>query len=102
MTRTWASFRRDESGNVFWDVVGLLLVILIPVGLFVLVYVYLRRTAPGGTVPQAASTPATTVEDADAPLKGAKTCARCGYAVKPFRGRMLGVNECPNCGSPLG
>jgi hypothetical protein len=94
------SFRRDESAGIGLDITLLTLAIVVPLALFVLLFRYLRHTAPGGIV--APSTAPAPLPDSDtAKIAGAKKCKRCGVDVRPAAGRIY-VKECPNCGSGLG
>lgn len=81
------------------DAILLVLAIIIPLGLFALLFRYLKNTAPGGSVP--ASVPKPPEPDSPtAKLAGAKKCKRCGVEVRPTSGRIY-AKECPNCGSGL-
>lgn len=91
------SLRSDEGANAALDAFLLLLLIVVPLGVFYLLYLYLRRTAPEGAVPSAES-PA----PAPAKMSGSSTttCPRCGLSVRPFVGHA--GRECPNCQMHLG
>jgi hypothetical protein len=80
----------------FGSLAVIVLLVAIPLALFLLLFNYLRRTAPGGEVtPQAPqATPAPS-----GPLEGSKTCTRCGFVVKAHKLRL--GTQCPNCGSGL-
>lgn len=78
----------------------MVLLILVPLALFALLFVYLRRMAPGG-VPKGEAGQATedTLDETLARIPGARLCSRCGIQVRPVHG-MHGI-ECPNCGSGM-
>jgi hypothetical protein len=97
-----SSFLRDQNAFTGWDFLQILLLLVIPVGLFIFWFQYLRRIGkdeaakagpwtgmprPGGAA-QSAST-------GDAK----RTCARCGLTVRPSR--SSGPPTCPNCMSTL-
>lgn len=105
MAATRRRFAADDAAEIgameaFW----IFLIVLVPVALFIALFYYLRRTAPGGTVETEAPKPTgvaveAALEGPAARVTGARKCGRCGHAIKPQRGR--GAQICPNCGSML-
>lgn len=100
-----ARFLRDDaalSGTA--SVLVVVFIIAIPLALLALVFLYLRRTAPEGTVlaseAEKPATPVAALEGHAARVKGAMKCPSCGMAVSPDRpGR--GISRCPNCNTAL-
>jgi hypothetical protein len=96
------SLWRDERAFTGWDATQILLLLLIPVGLFVFWYQYLRRI---GADEAAKAGPWTggarpVLQPGAGSLEGGKrTCTRCGLTVKPAR--SAGPPTCPNCMSVL-
>lgn len=96
------SFAQDENAFTGWDVVQILLLLIIPAGLFVFWYQYLRRIGrdeaakagpwTGGPRPNTAASSASTGD-------AKRTCTRCGLTVRPSR--SSGPPTCPNCMSTL-
>lgn len=79
----------------------LVVVFLAPAALFGLLWMYLRRVAPAGGVPEpeidAAPAPRTRVESV---TEKAMPCPRCHLLVRPAI-KGYETAECPNCGAPL-
>lgn len=92
-------FRDDEHAITGWDIAQILALILIPAGLFVFWYQYLRRIGRD----EAAKDPFAQRAAKMAPSAGLgdqkRTCSRCGVTVRPPRGS--GPPTCPNCMSVL-
>jgi hypothetical protein len=83
-------------------VLGVAFVILVPLVLLALLFVYLRRTAPGGVVAPAVVPEALTAAT-DGPagrVKGAVQCKNCGMSVTPAR-PGTSIPRCPNCNTAL-
>jgi len=85
-------------------ILGILAVVIVPIALLGALFVYLRRTAPGGVIsPNEA--PAMPKADRDvagpgARVSGAQKCAKCGMTVTAA---MIGgtTPRCQNCNAML-
>jgi len=86
------------------QIVGIAAVVIIPIALLIMLFVYLRRTAPGGVIatPTEAK-PVLTEPIMEGPamrVAGARKCKKCGMAVT---GTAVGgmMMRCPNCNTAL-
>ena len=102
-TTSLKEFRKDVAGSTATTVLGILAIVVIPIGLFVLLFYYLRRATPEGALLASGGGSAPSAPIADdplAPIAGARKCRRCGNMVKPYK--TSHGPECPNCGSGMG
>lgn len=99
------SFARDERALTGWDVAQILLLLIIPIGLFVFWFQYLRRIGrdenakAGPWTGQARPSSAAALAASAAKGDAKRTCTRCGLTVRPSR--SSGPPTCPNCMSVL-
>lgn len=91
---------------MFHEILGVIVVILIPLVLLALLFLYLRRMAPGGTVlaSEAAAPepvqPAPIVDGPGARVTGARKCNNCGMVTTAAKiGGLL--PRCQNCNAAL-
>jgi hypothetical protein len=86
------------------EVLGIVAVVLIPILLLGALFVYLKRTAPGGVVPAPGAPEPPKAERATkgpgARVTGAQTCGKCGMTVTAA---MIGGStpRCQNCNAAL-
>lgn len=93
-------FARDERAELGWTLVQIALLLLIPIGLFVFWFQYLRRInkdenakyGPWGAPKKDGVATSSTGDQK-------RQCGKCGLWVRPPRGS--GPPICPNCMSVL-
>lgn len=105
-TRRSLLLESEDAATTIASVLGILALVLVPVGLFALLWMYLRRVAPEGTVPEAQADAVAAPAAAPAPRRMEDVtqqnvnCPRCGILVRP---NLKGYEtaECANCGAPI-
>ena len=93
-------FLRDDRAELGWTILQIALLLLIPIGLFIFWFQYLRRINKDENAKYGPwGAPAKSGVEAASTGDQKRQCAKCGLWVRPPRGS--GPPTCPNCMSVL-